>query len=474
MDNNLPVRERLGRLMGRSSEGLGRVERALQFQIHLWRYSSRRLKDINAMAMSAALSFRTIFALVPILVLAFLLLKTVGIVPDSKNMLHDVLEYGGMTQIVYGQSPETPAPPAAEEAGPAALPDGAAPADGSAAREGARRREVTVAGGIERALKRAEEQLTLGRLGPIGSVLLIWTALTLLMTMELSLNRIFEAPRSRSLARRVIIYWSVVSLGPLVLMAASYAGDRAFATLSDMPYLAWVLGITGWMSSFMLGALFLGTVYTLMPNTHVPWRPALIGGAVAFLAWMAARWGFGLYVHYVGLRSLYGALALIPLFLLWLNLSWMIFLMGAQLVFALANRSRIVAGSVSMRRILSQWDVLAAAVAVARANKAAGKPVPLHDIAAMLAIPEDAVEPLMANLAAAGVVCHVAGGARRSYVLARPAETILVAVLLDLGSTEPGRPGSAAWSPEIAQAVAQVRQRTGAGLERLTLASLVG
>jgi membrane protein len=465
--NPIPsIRRYLERLTTVSGEDLNRGERGLRFLVALGRFTARRLKDTNAMAMSAALSFRTIFALVPILVLAFLVLKTAGVVDENKQWLQRFFEEGGLSQIVYGPSPET-APDAAAPAAPAA-PE-TAPPETAPAPAPRHRREVTVAGMIAWAMKSAETQLTLGRLGPIGLALLVWTALTLLVTMERSLNRIFEAPRSRSLPRTIVLYWSVITLGPIALVTASYAGERAFIAAADVPQLAWTLAVASWALSLLVATVVLAAVYVLMPNTRVPWRPALAGAAMALPLWLAARWGFSVYLHQVGTKSLYGALALLPLFLLWLNLSWTIFLFGAQLVFGLAHRSRVIAGTVGRRSVAGPWDALAAAVTLVRENAAGGKPVPPSAVGRALALPEDAAEALLERLAAQGVACRTAGG--RTYVLARPAETIAVAGLLDAG-VGPDSPQATGWPAEIARALDPVRRRAAAGLGDLTLAAV--
>jgi len=87
---------------------------------------------------------------------------------------------------------------------------------------------------------RTEEKMTFARLGPVGLVLLAWSAITLLTTMERSLNRIFEAPRSRGLAIRVLYYWSAVTFIPIVLLAGEYVGTVAMQAVQDTPVLnAW-------------------------------------------------------------------------------------------------------------------------------------------------------------------------------------------------------------------------------------------
>ena len=445
------LKQSLIELAGKPAHGLGRWKRFLRFQIHLWRYCARRLQDNNAMAMSAALSFRTIFALVPILILSFLLLKSIGVVSDSKHVLHQFLEQSGLTQIVYPERPE-----GAEAGGPAS----GEPAEAT-----------SVAQKIEAMLDSFESQLTVGRLGPIGGILLVWTALTLLMTMERSLNRIFEAPRPRSLPRRIILYWSVVTLGPLVLVAVSYAGDVALSATSRLTFVPQLIGTVSWAFSVVAGVMFLGVVYALMPNTQVRWRAAITGAALVFPIWLAARWGFALYVERVGIKSLYGALALIPLFLLWLNLCWTIFLFGAQLVAALSNRSKMDGSARADRPIIGSWDLLAATLAIAQNNRASGGPVPLHEVASGLGLPEDTTERLLACLSTHGVVCRVADEATRSYLLAKPPEKIGASEILELGCPGPGT--ASACSAQVSEAVSRVRQRTSSSLEKMTIASLL-
>ena len=116
--------------------------------------------------------------------------------------------------------------------------------------------------------------MTFQALGPVGGVLFVWTALTLLTTIERSLNRIFGAPRSRSLPRRVLLYWSVLTLGPVLLAVASYVGRRTVSTFNDLPGLAWMLVVVGWVGPIVVGVIVLASVYFLLPNTAVDWRGA--------------------------------------------------------------------------------------------------------------------------------------------------------------------------------------------------------
>ena len=212
------LRRRVKNLLTAPLAELGSWARLARSQITLWRYCARRLRENNVMAMSSALSFRTIFALVPLVIVAFLALKSLGVVEDSKRYLYDFLERTGMTQITYTEPGEEPAtPPDAEPpAPPAPREDGQMP--GTPPYDVPDR--ITVAEKIVSVVEYAESRLTVGRVGPLSVVLLVWTALTLLTTMERSLNRIFEASKARGFARRTLIYWSALTLGPLVIVAA--------------------------------------------------------------------------------------------------------------------------------------------------------------------------------------------------------------------------------------------------------------
>ena len=178
------IRGRIDRLLVSPGEEWGRWTRFLGFHVRLWRFCARRLWEHNVAALSAALSFRTIFAMIPALVLAVLVLKSVGVLEDGKQSLREVLATSGFAQIAV-----------VEEA-----------AAETAAAEEASGKVVNVADEIEAAVARVEAKLTFGRVGPIGVLVLIWTALTLLSTMERSLNRVFEATRPRPLLRRLLLY----------------------------------------------------------------------------------------------------------------------------------------------------------------------------------------------------------------------------------------------------------------------------
>lgn len=445
------VRRRIARLLTAPHEELGHWARFVQFQIQLWRFCARRLRANNAMAMSAALSFRTIFALVPLLVLAALAAKSLGFAEDGKRMLRDVVLKGLSRSAGVAATAPSPASAPAEGAGGGA--------DGLVAQ-------------IESVVETVENELTMGQLGPIGAVLLVWAALTLLTTVERCLNRIFGATRSRSLGRRILLYWSVVTLSPLALLAASRVGDRAVAAFQDVPYLSWLVRLAGWGGPIVVAVVLLAALYRLMPNTHVRFRTAARGAVVAVPLWLLAFWAFGLYAAKVGSRSIPGALGLPPVFLVWLNLSWLIFLFGAELAHTAANVRRMELTERAERRVLGPWDFLAAALAVVRGHALGAGPVSVEQVSATLALPVESAERLLSDLAAANVLSRVAGG-EAAYVPARPAAAIRVSHVLRAACPDAAGPGRAKSTGDVAEAVERARRRSDAALEDLTVADIL-
>jgi len=428
------------------------------------------MRQNNAMAMSAALSFRTIFTLIPLLLLAFLFLKSVGKVEQSRELLHNFLDESGFTKISLPQNngvpiqdetknpDETPNPNETED-DPALAPP-VTPANHEP--------PPSVADQLESMLATAESQLTFNRLGPIGVLLLAWTALTLLTTMERSLNRIFEAPRSRSVIRRVLLYWSVVTFGPVVLVAVSYSFGLAADNVRNIAVLSWVLAILEFIGPGLVGILLLAILYTTMPNTHVSFRSALQASLIALPLWLVGRWAFSLYVlNVVSSQSLYGALALLPLFLLWMNISWWIFLFGAELSHSMMHLSRM---QETDDRILGPWDYLAAVVAVARRNLTQESPVTNSEVATSLALTTSSASRLLRSLKAAGILARVESEEdEKSYLPARPASKILVRRILSLGSPEMSDNAA----PDMTEGINSLRRKTESGIENLTIADIL-
>ncbi len=183
------------------------------------------------------------------------------------------------------------------------------------------------------------------RLGTAGLAVLLVSALSLMLTIDRSLNAIWRVRKPRPIAQRVLVYWAALTLGPLLLGGSltmtSYAVSASKGLVGAMP---------GGISVFfdvvefvLLGAAVAG-LFHYVPNTHVRWRHAIAGGLFVAIAFEVAKRVLAWYVGSVSTYStIYGAFATAPIFLLWLYLSWAIVLMGAVIAaYAPSLQMRVV------------------------------------------------------------------------------------------------------------------------------------
>ena len=454
----MSIADRILRLVTRPGEELSRLARFVQFQIRLWRFCAARLHTNNLPAMAAALSFRTIFALIPILVLAFLAAGALGVFDDSKQSLRAFLYASGFAQI--GAPDDVSAQPSMQGA------PSTAPASGPI--------YVNVADEILALVDHVQQQLTIQRLGPIGAALLIWTALSLLSTMEESLNRVFGATRSRSTVRRVLLYWSAMTLGPIVIALTIFVSRRAMLAAGEIPLLPFFLSPLIWLGPTLVGILVLTATYVLIPNIAINRKAALGGATVAVLFWLVARWAFALYVEYLVLPgNLYGILGVIPLFLLWLNLSWIIFLFGAELAHTAANIRHLKLPEPDEPAVVTPEDALAIALCVLREYESGAGAASTARITGSVRTTGDGVQWLAERLADRGILSRVEAADGPRYLPARPADRITVAEVFD--ACEPAATPHATPAKTVdgvSAVVARVRERMESGVRDLTLSDL--
>lgn len=173
-----------------------------------------------------------------------------------------------------------------------------------------------------------------------GTVFLIITAILLMSTIERSLDRIWRVPKPRRLIGRLVTYWSVLTLGPL-LMGASLALTSYLAAL---PLLA-PEAVRGALQElflnltpFFVALIGFALIFLVVPNRRVRVRHALAGALVSAVLFELAKLAFVFYVtNFPTYEKLYGALAAVPLFLIWIYVSWVVVLLGASVAAALTT-----------------------------------------------------------------------------------------------------------------------------------------
>ena len=261
-----------------------------------------------------------------------------------------------------------------------------------------------------------------GRLTAIGVAGFAVTAVLLMLTVDNALNRIFRVQRRRSVVQSVFIYWGLITLGPLLAGGSlsgvyfalhSPAGAVAHGLVADA--LARLVPLV-----FTCGALVL--LYGVVPARPVNWRHALLGGLLAGLVFELAKRGFALYLSRVPTYTLiYGAFATIPVFLVWLYVSWLVVLGGAILTSMLpAYRAKPERHHVAGQALTDALGVLGA---LARAH-AEGRVISSASLAHELRLPPERCEAILERAAARGWAARTEGG--DGWVLARAASRIRV------------------------------------------------
>lgn len=316
-----------------------------------------------------------------------------------------------------------------------------------------------------------------GKLTAVGVGGLAVTALMMLTTIEQAFNTIFRVTHSRRLVSRLMVYWTLLTLGPLLIgvsfSISSYLAAVGEDILSDHPVPAWTR--LSWVLPYLLTLGAFTLLYASVPNRRVRLRDALLGAAVGATLFAALRYGFLLFVANAGTyQTIYGAMAALPLFLMWMYLSWAVVLAGAVITASLPEwrmrRGPRLAGGEAESRLALALDVMAA---LGRTQRY-GRGLPRNRLLSLTAAAEDALIAVLEAMRAAHFVVRTSEG---QWILARPlAEITLNDLLRVVGAGIPGDPPAErgeAWAGAVHAALAQARdaQRAtlGISLDRLVL-----
>ena len=170
-----------------------------------------------------------------------------------------------------------------------------------------------------------------------GTIMLIVTALMLMVRIEVALNRIWRVDRNRTILNRVVMYWAVLTLGPILIAAGvALSAQKVLGVLGmaeGIPPGVHQIGI------FFLTWLVFSLFFVLVPNRRVRIKHALIGAFLSTVLFEIAKTLFVAYVANANYKVIYGALATFPLFLFWLYIVWVVVLFGASLAASLTTFS---------------------------------------------------------------------------------------------------------------------------------------
>jgi membrane protein len=163
-----------------------------------------------------------------------------------------------------------------------------------------------------------------GTLGLGGLIGLLFTSMSMLYSVETSINDVWGAKVRRRLFTRVTLYWFFITVGPLALSVIV-----GIATALDMPLSKVLPSGTPFL---LISVGFFYAIYKYVPHRIVHWKAALIAAGVTTLTWGIARFGYSIYIQkVVSYDKIYGSLGAIPIFILWIYVAWLVILSGAAL-----------------------------------------------------------------------------------------------------------------------------------------------
>jgi membrane protein len=263
-----------------------------------------------------------------------------------------------------------------------------------------------------------------GRLTALGTAFLAVTAFMLMFTIEHAFNSIWRVSRPRPVAQRILVYWAALTLGPVLIGASlsitSYLVGASLGLTRETPLagtaILWLVPIVLTWAAFTL-------LYYGVPNRTVKPRHALAGGLVAALAFEVMKRSFAFYIAQFPTYTLvYGAFAVIPIFLLWIYFSWVVIVVGA-LIAALAPDFAVLREAPGRTSGVGFGDALATLLVLARAQQGAGL-LGLRAIALGASLTVDQADQILERMAARGWVARSSG---ERYAMVCDKERLLVA-----------------------------------------------
>jgi membrane protein len=179
-----------------------------------------------------------------------------------------------------------------------------------------------------------------GELKGVSTLFVVITAVLLVWQVDREINTIWGTREPRSFARRIFVYALALTAGPALIGAAIYFINWLIQqSIAATPFGAEALSLLVQPVALFVDTAVFTLIYAFVPARTVPFRLALVGGLLAAIAFETAKHGFRFYITQVPTyQVIYGALATLPLFLIWIYLSWVIVLVGAAVTATLAER----------------------------------------------------------------------------------------------------------------------------------------
>ena len=347
-----------------------------------FRFLARRSLDDNLFEAAGALSFTTVFALVPLSLVVFGVLKGLPVFSEWSDQLSN-----------YVFSNFVP----------------------NAARS------------VESYLKQFSANAD--KLTTVGVIALVVSVLITLSGVEAAFNRIWRVKSARPKFSRFLVYWTVLTLGAL-MAAASLAVSAKFFAMSVFETTAGHLlqSVMLRLAPMTIELFAFAAIYRVVPHRTIKWRHAVAGALLATFLFELVKWGIGVYLGSFGSYStIYGTLAFVPIFLLWIYLSWTAVLLGASL----ASSMSAFRYQPAAMRLPHGYEIYGLLRLLARFNEARARGAGLHtdEIQELEPMLTDAlVQQMLAQLDEINVVRRAEGG---EWLLSRDLDELTLAELYE-------------------------------------------
>lgn len=283
-------------------------------------------------------------------------------------------------------------------------------------------------------------------LGTMGLIILLFSVISLMGTIERAFNEIWGVKKGRDMWRKFTDFFSVTLICPVfvlvgISLTVSLENDATVQRLLEITAFNYLhFGLLK-LAPYVMIALALTVLYVFIPNTKVRFVPAVIGGLFAAVMWQTAQWAYITYqIGATNYNAIYGSFAQFPLFLVWLYISWSIVLLGAEIGYAIQHAQSFT-GEIRAEHISrGERDHIAVLVLLlmTRDFQAGQRPEGAADLATRLKVPVKTVSSLLGDLQTCGLVLRLEGD-DQAYALARNPDKVHI---LDVLTSLAGMPRS--------------------------------
>ena len=265
------------------------------------------------------------------------------------------------------------------------------------------------------------------KLTAVGLVFLALTAMLVMVTIDNAFNTIWHVSKPRPLMKRILVYWAVLTLAPLLIGASLSLTSWLVGLSIGYTQQAPVFGmVTLKVVPVLLTTLAFSLLFRVMPNRYVPMPHAFIGGAVAAVAFETMNRSFGFFIeHFPTYKLVYGAFASIPIFLFWIYLSWLTILFGALIA---ASLSRWQHRGARQLNNVAQFYFAVRILGAMQAGLATGEVQSALSLSKSLNLDFEETEDLLEKLMRAKIVRQLSA---TDWIMIRDAEHITLHELAD-------------------------------------------